>query len=51
MGMRSNSGISINRRWHGVWDRFTGGINGFIETGSFKSGASKSGARAPKRCV
>lgn len=48
MGMRSNSGISINRRWHGVWDRFTGGINGFIETGSFKSGASKSGARAPK---
>lgn len=43
MGMRSTGGLSINRRWHSFWGRITGGINGYIETGSFKSGASSAG--------
>ena len=38
MGMRSTSGVSIRRRWDRLWGRFTGGINGYIETGKFGSG-------------
>ncbi len=45
MGMRSNGGLSINRRWHRFWGSVTGGINGYIETGSFKSGAKSSSAK------
>ncbi len=48
MGMRSNGGLSINRRWHRFWDRVTGGINGYIETGSFKSGGKSSAKAAAK---
>lgn len=52
MGMRSKPGSpSINRRWHAIWGRFTGGINGYIETGelSFKDkGASGKGAGAKR---
>jgi len=48
MGMRSNGGMSINRRWHRLWGTVTGGINGYIETGSFKSGASAGAKVSPK---
>ena len=45
MGMRSTSGVSIRRRWDRLWGRFTGGINGYIETGKFGSGAKGGVAR------
>ena len=49
MGMRSNGGVSIHRRWHGFWDGLTGGIRSFIDTGSFTAGSSaKGGVRVPK---
>ncbi len=51
MGMRSNGGLSINRRWHRFWGRITGGINGYIETGSFKSGAQSSAKSSSKHGV
>jgi glycosyltransferase 2 family protein len=51
MGMRSNGGLSINRRWHLFWGRITGGINGYIETGSFKSGAQPSSKASSKHGV
>lgn len=51
MGMRSNGGLSINRRWRRFWGRITGGINGYIETGSFKSGAQSSAKSSSKHGV
>ena len=36
MGMRSNGGVSIRRRWDALWGGFTGRINGFVETGSLR---------------
>lgn len=36
MGMRSNGGVSIRRRWDALWGGITGRINGFVETGSLK---------------
>ncbi|MDO4849252.1 MAG: lysylphosphatidylglycerol synthase transmembrane domain-containing protein [Coriobacteriia bacterium] len=53
MGMRSNSGVSINRRWHRIWGGFTGAIRGFIDTGSFKGGAKGvgGGKRAQRGAV
>ena len=51
MGMRSNGGLSINRRWRRFWGRITGGINGYIETGSFKSGAQSSSKSSSKHGV
>ena len=51
MGIRSNGGLSINRRWHRFWGRITGGINGYIETGSFKSGAQSSAKSSSKHGV
>ena len=42
MGMRSNGGVSIRRRWDALWGGITGRINGFVETGSLRgTGARK----------
>ena len=38
MGMRSNGGVSIRRRWDALWGGVTGRVHGFVETGSFKAG-------------
>ena len=40
MGMRSNGGVSIRRRWDSLWGGITGRVNGFVETGSFNAGRS-----------
>ena len=43
MGMRSNGGVSIRRRWDALWGGITGRINGFVETGSLRgTGAGRS---------
>lgn len=41
MGMRSNGGVSIRRRWDALWGGITGRINGFVETGSLRGAGAR----------
>ena len=50
MGMRSDGGVSIRRRWDAFWGNITGRVNGYVETGSFKAmGKAGSGHGVPVR--